>query len=331
MEEQVEVKNEATRKPYGIYIVILLLIVAVIIAIFYFKKTDDKSSTNQSNTAEQKTNETAETWKDGDTAISGKFADADVVDLGNSTFRMYYSVEPEVVGNKLEVYSATSTDGINWTKEDGTRKTFATFPDVMKLDDGRYRMYFQNAGVIKSAVSSDGLTFTDETGERISKDETGYNLENVGAHTTTKLDNGTYLMVYRGTINQPYQTTEKVPNNNTQIFFYATSTDGLTFVKKGLAIDSRNETLYGLVDGAEFVKWDNGELRVYFWSYTGIHHSIYKDGKFSEASFDFTNSKNSNQKFSPNPPGDPTLMKIGGTWYMYYGQHEKGIYYTSLQ
>ncbi|MCL5410503.1 MAG: hypothetical protein M1324_01460 [Patescibacteria group bacterium] len=334
MEQQPNFEKKPVNRHYWVYLVILLVIVASVIAILAFRKTKDESAeAPESTTAEQKTNQGTKStaaWKEGGTAVAGKFADADVVDIGDGKFRMYYSVEPEVPGNKLEVYSATSSDGKTWQKEEGTRKVMATFPDVMKLDDSRYRMYFQNAGVIKSATSTDGLNFTDEKDERVSKEETGYNLENVGAQTTTKLDDGTYLMVYRGMIKEPYKTTEKVPNNNTQIFFYATSSDGLNFVKKGLAIDSRNEILFGLVDGAEFTKWDNGELRLYFWSYKGVYHSVYKNGKFSEPVFDFTNSTDTNVKFAPNPPGDPTLAKINGTWYMYYGQHEKGIYYAAL-
>jgi len=80
---------------------------------------------------------------------------------------MYYAIEPEVPGNKLEVYSATSSDGINWVPENGIRRTFTVFPDVIKLPDGTWRMYFQNAGVIKSATSSDGLLWKDESGIRI--------------------------------------------------------------------------------------------------------------------------------------------------------------------
>jgi len=241
---------------------------------------------------------------------------------------MYYSVEPEVPGNNLEIYSSVSTDGINWTQEEGIRKTMATFPDVVKLPDGTWRMYFQNAGVIKSAVSSNGLSWTDEPGVRISKNESGYDLENVGAQGTIRLDDGTYIMAYRGTINKPYQTTEKIPNKDTHVYFWATSKDGLTFGKKGLAIDSRNETLLGAVDGAEWVKWDDGQSRIYFWSYAGVYHVTYQDNSFSQPVFDFTNNKDPMAKFSPNPPGDPTIMKINGKWFMYYGQHTKGIYYA---
>lgn len=267
-------------------------------------------------------------WKEIGVAISGTYADAEVVDLGDGKFRMYYSAEPEVLGNKLEIFSATSTDGINWTKEVGIRKTFATFPDVVKLPDGRWRLYFQNMGVIKSAISSDGLNWTDETGVRVNQKEAGFSVETVGAQSTTRLADGTYIMVYRGVENKPYGT-ERLPNQTTSNYFYAVSTDGITFAKKGLAVDARNEILKGFADGAEWVKWDNGELRLYFWSYGGVYHVVYKDGVFSNIPiFDFTNQPG--QIMSPNPPSDPTIVKVNGKWLMYYGQHTKGIYYATL-
>lgn len=297
---------------------------------FLGKKEESRPTT-------QKTSVKTESWQEKGVAIAGTFADAEVVDLGDGKFRMYYSVEPEVSGNKLEVYSATSTDGINWTKEEGTRKEFATFPDIVKLPNGRWRMYFQNQQVIKSAISADGLVWTDESGTRIDKNETGFNLGNVGAQSTVQLADGTYLMVYRGTVNEPYKTDEKLPNQETHLYFWATSQDGLSFAKKGIAFDSRNETLLGATDGADWVRWDpstgsgQAELRIYFWSYAGIYHVVYDSSTFSEPVFDFTNKQDSQNKFSENPPGDPTLAKIGNQWFMYYGQHTKGIYYATLE
>lgn len=272
-----------------------------------------------------------EQWQESGSAIAGKYADADLVDLGDGRWRLYYSVEPEVAGNKLELYSSISTDGVGWTQEAGVRKEFATFPSVIKLADGRYRLYFQNAGVIKSALSNDGLTWTDEPDIRIDANEEGQtDLENVGAQTVIQLDDGSFLMVYRVMVKARYS--PEVPNDSTQILHYATSQDGLKWEKKGLALDSRNETFQGLSDGAELVKWDDGQIRLYFWSYQGIYHTVFENGKFNQnATFDFTNKTDNPGPFPANPPGDPTLGKIQGKWLMYYGQHEKGIYYAKLQ
>lgn len=330
MEQNIE--NEPKRKSPVLAILLVIILVIILAGGYYFFILNkDNSAQPAQNTSTKENNQTSQSqWQEKGVAISGKYADSEVVDLGDGKYRMYYSVEPEVTGNNLEIFSATSSDGQTWTKESGTRKTMATFPDVVKLPDGKWRMYYQNAGIIKSAASTDGLAWTDEPGTRMDRNETGYNLESVGAQSTIIQSDGTYVMLYRGTINQPYQTTEKIPNQNTQLYFWATSKDGLTFEKKGLAIDSRNDILYGLADGAEWVKWNNSEQRVYFWSYAGIYHTVYKNGTFSSPVFNWTNIKNSKAKFAPNPPGDPTIIKINNTWYMYYGQHTKGIYYATL-
>lgn len=271
----------------------------------------------------------APNWKNEGIAIPGKYADAEIVELGNGKYRMYYSTEPEAQGFKGQVYSVISSDGINWKKEDGERMEWATFPSAIKLPDGKYRMYFQNQGNIKSATSSDGLSWNEEPGTRMdAANNEGLNLENVAAPTVMKTGDE-YTMVYRGTINERYPA--KVPNDNTQLFLWATSKDGLNFEKRGIALDSRNEEFQGLLDGPEFVRWDDGSIRLYFWSYRGVYHATFANGKFSEAEFDFTTAVDLNNRFPENPPGDPTLIKINNKWLMYYGQHGKGIFYATLE
>lgn len=314
---------------------VLIVVIAVLILttvggfiLFSLQKSSDKPSNflpqkQQPDQVEQ----TESKWQDKGVVISGQYADADVVDLGNGQYRMYYSAEPETAGFEGQVFSAISQDGINWKQEEGIRMKWAIFPDVVKLSNGKWRMYFQNAGVIKSAISSDGLDWTDEPGVRIYSSEPGFKLDNVGAQGTIILGDGTFVMLYRGVVNETYKTTEKVPNKTIGIYFWATSKDGLTFEKRGMAIDSRNEILFGATDGAEWVKWDD-ELRIYFWSYAGVFYVTYKDGVFSQPVFSFTNNKDLMARFAPNPPSDPALAKINGQWFMYYGQHTKGIYHA---
>jgi predicted GH43/DUF377 family glycosyl hydrolase len=269
-------------------------------------------------------------WKYGGVAIPGRYADAEVVYIGNGRYRMYYSAEPEVPGFEGQVYSAVSQDGVTWMEEKGIRMKWATFPSVIALPDGRYRMYFQNGGVIRSALSSDGLSWNMEAGVRVdTANEAGLNLDNVAAPTVIE-EGGSYIMVYRGTINQKYPA--KVPNDNTQLLLWATSKDGLTFKREGIALDSRNQVFMGMMDGPEFIRWDDGSLRLYFWSYRGIYHTSFKDGKFSQdVDFDYTTLPVQGSLFPENPPGDPTLVKINNKWFMYYGQHAKGIYYATLR
>ena len=274
--------------------------------------------------------DTTGTWETGGLAAAGNFADADVIDLGGGQYRLYYSLEPEVAGFNGQVYSALSTDGKKWVQEEGTRIEQATFPSVMELPDGRFRMYFQRAGAIKSAVSSDGLSWIVEPGTRIDTANTaGLTLTNVGAPTVKKIGDE-YAMVYFGAINEKYTGAGLVPNNETHPFLWATSTDGLTFEQKGIALDSRNSELKGWMDGPELVTWDDGEIRLYFWGYVGIYYSTFAVGSFGDPVLTFPAPNPNNSLFPAQPPADPTLVKIGETWFMYYGGHTEGIYYATL-
>lgn len=313
-------------------IFVAAIIVAVILLFFVFYMLRSSLQINNlagnENLGGEQTNkeEVVPAWTDKSLVISGNYADADVVDLGNGNYRMYYSLEPEVAGFNGQVYSAVSSDGINWKTESGTRKEQATFPSVIKLPDGKHRMYFQNAGVIKSAISSDGLAWSDESGTRINTDNNlGLTFRNVLAPTVMNTGNE-YVMVYAGAIDEKYSV-ELVPNSETHVLMWATSQDGLTFEKKGMAVDSRNSVFKGWLDGPEFFDFD-GKTKIYFWSYKGVYSVAFDRNSFSDSKFEFTNSPKSTDLFPSNPPGDPTLMKIGGKNFMYYGGHQTGIYYA---
>lgn len=226
-------------------------------------------------------------WQDEAQAVSGSIADPEVIDLGNGTYRMYYCVEPEVPGNNHEIYSAISKDGKSWTQEKGTRRTESVFPDIIKLSDGTWRMYYAYVGGIRSCISKDGLEWEDEEGIRVdSANDLGLEFDNIGASTTIQLDNGIYVMVYRASLNEKYS--PEVPNRYTQLLMWATSEDGIDFKKKGIAIDGRNEEFLGCLDGPEFFKWEDGTIRLYFWSYLGDYSCIYKKGKFSKPELEYT-------------------------------------------
>lgn len=273
--------------------------------------------------------ESAPRWVYGGPAIEGNYADSDFVDIGNGKYRMYYAIEPEVPGNKLEVYSATSSDGIKWVQESGVRRTFTVFPDVVKLPDGRWRMYFQNAGVIKSATSSDGLSWKDESGTRIdTKNNEGLTFENV-AGPTTIADGSKYIMAYSGAIPGKYK---DAPNNRMAVLLWATSSDGLKFEVQGMALDSRNDKFYGFADTPDLIRWDDNTIKMFFWGYFGIYESTFTGNGFTEPKMVYEAKKeNPMHRFPSSPPGDPTLGKVGEKWYMYYGQHTKGIFYATLE
>ncbi len=317
-------------------VVELLLVVAVLGVIgvtgyLVMKSHQPKAKTSASTTATTTTK--TQTWKEGGFAVPGTYADADVVKIGDKQWRLYYAVQPEVQGNRLEVYSATSTDGKTWTQEAGTRKTMATFPEVIKLSDSRYRMYFQSAGVLKSAVSSDGLTFVDEAGTRIDTANTeGLTFDNVAAPSIVQKSDGTFVLVYRGSINTRYAA--DTPNPTTQLLMWATSTDGLNFTKKGIAVDSRTSTLNGQLDGPDLVQWDDGTYKLFATSYTGVYQFDFSGTSFGTPTLALAGeAKKTSMGFTGSPPGDPTTANINGTWFMYYGgpHDQNGIHYATLQ
>ena len=154
----------------SLVIAIIVGVVILIAGVLFLLRPPSAPSYNSPDGGDEVIENTTEsiTWKNMGIAISGKYADSEIINTG-SNYRMYYSEEPEVAGFSGKVYSAVSNDGITWIPELGTRKEWATFVSIIKLDDGKYRMYFQNDGKIKSALSSDGLSWTDESGARIEK------------------------------------------------------------------------------------------------------------------------------------------------------------------
>lgn len=314
------------------HLLLVVLAVAVLGVVGFAGYKVLQSKTKNSAATSPTESESEPTWTKAGTAVEGSFADADVVQVNDTTWRMYYAIQPEVRPNNFEVYSATSSDGKTWKQDPGTRKTMATFPEVVKLADGRYRMYFQGAGAIQSAISSDGLEFVDEAGPRITTaNNVGLTFDNVAAPTVIMQSDKSYVMVYRGTINERYAA--NTPNATTQLFMWAISSDGLNFTQKGIAIDSRNEILAGQLDGPDLVKFDDG-YRVFATSYTGVYSFSFDGKAFGEPSLAYAGeARKENGNYMGQPPGDPTTAKINGTWYMYYGAtgEDSGILYAKYE
>jgi len=123
------------------------------------------------------------TWtKESGLRIENGFCPA-IIMLDNGSYRIIYDVqEGEIPNAHLWFVSAISTDGLTWEKESGIRLESEGAPDygaisvpeIIKLPDGRYRMYYvgdmfnkgpeENQNTIRCAISSDnGLTWERET------------------------------------------------------------------------------------------------------------------------------------------------------------------------
>jgi len=84
-----------------------------------------------------------------------------IVTLPDGHFRMYYFA----ASTSVDLSSAVSSDGLNWTVESGARYSDPTigFTRAAVLPNGGLLLYFQmTVGTIGSALSSDGLSFSFE-------------------------------------------------------------------------------------------------------------------------------------------------------------------------
>lgn len=101
--------------------------------------------------------------------FTGAFADSTTIRLNDGRYRMY-------VFASGQYRSAISADGLNFTMEEGTRMpTGYGHMRVVRAPDGRIRAYNITDNGIGSAVSSDeGVTFTIESGMRITEAAAGF-------------------------------------------------------------------------------------------------------------------------------------------------------------
>ncbi len=92
---------------------------------------------------------------------AGHIADASVVQLESGELRIYFM--NTIKGNEREatIYSATSSDGVNFEMDDGIRITSTDNVEVVRAGDTWF-MFMSNYRTDESAVatSSDGLTWT---------------------------------------------------------------------------------------------------------------------------------------------------------------------------
>lgn len=96
------------------------------------------------------------------------FVDPDLLLLPDGRIRLYaYNIQTDSTQHTI-VSAISSDNGQTFTLEDGVRFTSTKMwdPNVVILPDGSYRMYYNGDDAIRSAASSDGLTFTADAGER---------------------------------------------------------------------------------------------------------------------------------------------------------------------
>ena len=177
-----------------------------------------------------------------------------VLYTNDGRFRMIYEGQ-DSNGNR-RLYSAISTDGLNFTREGmvmgGTsvdinpqsNTIFLSVPTGLRLSDGSIRMYFVSDGNnIRSAISMDeGQTWTRDSETRIT-----YGVD----PAIFVLSSGRYVMFY----------TDWTEEYRIKRILYAESSDGLNFTI-AVPFISENEDRYALIDPE--VLYINNRYRLYF-------------------------------------------------------------------
>ena len=175
-----------------------------------------------------------------------------IIKLNDGTYRMIFEGRS---GDDRRLYSATSADGLtNWKVEAGVRledngdgpNIFNSVPEIIRLADGRLRMYYCTGLKTKSAISSDeGLTWTKEGAIKLNK-----KMGSLVDADVTKIGKK-YVLLFA---NLPGAGGDKgkgkakgkksfkgAASSKYQRIYRAYSTDGRNFKYSGLVISAKNK------------------------------------------------------------------------------------------
>ena len=223
--------------------------------------------------------------------------------------------------DSLPTEPAAESLSFSWKKDGGSRVVDGSVPFVHSLKDGKVRLYYCNSKGILSAISKDGLAFTKEQGIRISQ---GAGFETIVCDPTiVDLPNGKMRMYYKGADSQNPGLGQPVHK-----IYSAISSDGLTFQKEGLRIDSETNGDNGWASVPDAIILLDGRVRIYYVTASagehGIGSAISSDGLIfiKEAGMRVPNLV------------DPALVRIGDRYVLFaasiderFAALSKGIYY----
>lgn len=197
-----------------------------------------------------------------------------------------------------------------WTKEPGIILSKTTSSDTHKISDSTIRTYYMGNGKIESVESTDGgKTFSEPVSTGITEDP-GMFMSNPAV---LEISDGNWIMVYE---QQPQKKPgqEKGPTppgkDSQRNLFLATSTDGKSFQKIGIAIDSSKEDNF-FASVPDLIKVSTSKIRLY-----------YVSGGEAIASADSTDGGKTwtrNKGYALQDSAvDPDVVYENGQWTMYY-------------
>jgi len=227
---------------------------------------------------------------------------------------------PEI--NNMPAEPVAETLSFSWEKDSGSRIVDGSVPFVRGLKNGNVRLYYCNSKGILSAISKDGLAFTKEQGIRISQ---GTGFESIVCDPTIiDLPDGKMRMYYKGADSQ-----NPGPGQSIHKIYSAISSDGLTFKKEGIRIDSETNGDNGWASVPDAIILPDGRVRIYYVTASGMEHGI--GSAISSDGLEFVKEPGIRV---PNLV-DPALARIGDKYVIFaasiderFGGVPKGIYYV---
>lgn len=208
--------------------------------------------------------------------------------------------------------SVSVTPEEKWTKSD--KLIFnATSSDTHKLSTGTYRMYLMLDGNIVYSDSSDAINFQTPINTGI----TEINNRMISNPSVLEISPNNWIMIYEEQPMRKAGQNDGPPGPETQRNLYlATSTDGKTFQKAGIAIDSSKEDNY-FASVPDLVMLPDGRIRMYYVSGgNAIGSAISTDNGQ-------TWKRESGYRLTNNAVDPDVLLKKSGdqtTWVMYYSE-----------
>ncbi len=211
-----------------------------------------------------------------------KMLTPNVVGAPGGGFRMYFSRSgPGLDYDRVPtvIVSAHSPDGDRWEIEPGVRlaphgphaATRVVCPDVVPLESGGYRMYFEGQpsdgpAVILSAISADGLSWEPEPGVRF-----GVAQRRLGSPRALYVDDTpsgrTHVRLYFHSYTQPLHGGVDAGNH----IVSAISDDGLAFtMEPGVRIAQEGELQTFAVYAAEVLLLGDATYRMYYAGWTEV-------------------------------------------------------------
>ena len=241
-------------------------------------------------------------------------ADVTSVRLADGRVRLYMFAQ----GRGIVSAVSLTGEGATFAAEPGVRLPDGSgMPRAVVLPDSRVRMFYTSADGIKSAISTDGLTFTDEPGFRITATEAGFGgtpARATSGATVVSLPDGRYRM-YFSDLPRPGDP----PGGH--VIKSAVSVDQLVWtVEPGVLLGAGAPTLKESAEHPFALANPNGSMTLYYGKY-GNTGSANAEGVYQSTSSDgLTFQQETLAVFFGNDPD--ALRLVDGTLMLYYGRFD---------